>query len=74
MPFVIDNEEYLNIDEVSKITGSSQASLYVKIRYNEFPKPQTKDVLISDIRKRKLWKRSEIEAYIAAKKEEREEI
>jgi predicted DNA-binding transcriptional regulator AlpA len=62
MSFNIDNEEYLDLDEVIKLTGINQAYIYMKIKYEGFPKPENKTVPTP--RKRKLWKKSEIETYI----------
>lgn len=68
MKFTENNEEYLDLKEVVKMTGLSQAYLYIKMKYEDFPKPEKKQVKLTFLRKRALWKRSEIEDYIAKQK------
>lgn len=70
MKFILDNEEYIDLEEVVKMTGLSQANLYIKMRYKEFPKSEKKQIELKFLRKRALWKKSEIEAYIKASKKE----
>lgn len=65
MKFIVNNEEYLDLEEVVKMTGLSQANLYIKMRYEDFPKSEKKQVELTFLRKRALWKKSDIEAYLA---------
>lgn len=60
----IDDNEYLELEEVLKMTGMKQASLYEKVRYHCFPQPEKKQIEIKFLRKRNLWKKSDIENYI----------
>lgn len=71
MNFFIDNEEYVDSEDVQNLVGIKQTLLYEKVRYGQFPRPYEKkvDVTLTFKRKRKLWKRSEIEAYIESNKE-----
>jgi predicted DNA-binding transcriptional regulator AlpA len=64
MNITINGEEFLDIDDVIRITGINRTDLYVKIKYNAFPTPESKPITLSVIRKKKLWKKSDIEAYV----------
>jgi predicted DNA-binding transcriptional regulator AlpA len=64
MKFIIDEEEYIELQDVLKMTGINQTDLYIKIKYNEFPKQ--KKMIVPTPRKRSLWKKSEIDAYLEA--------
>ena len=68
MQYIIDNEEYIELEDVKNLAGIKQTLIYEKVRYGQFPQPQEKKVDITFRRKRKLWKRSEIEEYLKAKK------
>ena len=57
MHFCIDNEEYLTQEEVEELVGLKQTSLNTLVRFGHFPAPLKLEI-------RKLWKRSEVEAYI----------
>ena len=57
MHFCIDNEEYLTQEEVEKLIGLKQTALNTLVRFGHFPAPLKLEI-------RKLWKRSEVEAYI----------
>ena len=70
MKFIVDDEEYVDLEEVVKMTGLSQANLYIKMRYKEFPQSKKKQVELKFLRKRALWKKSEIEEYIERTKKE----
>ena len=64
MQYTIDNEEYIELSDVQDMVGIKSTLIYEKVRYGQFPKPQEKKIDITFKRKRKLWKRSEIEEYI----------
>lgn len=64
MKYTIDNEEYIELSDVQEMVGIKQTLIYEKVRYGQFPQPQEKKVDITFKRKRKLWKKSEIEEYI----------
>ena len=57
MHFCIDNEEYLTQEEVEELIGLKQTALNTLVRFGHFPAPLKLEI-------RKLWKRSEVEAYI----------
>lgn len=57
MKILIDNEEYLNIDDVEKLVGQKSTTIDVKVRYGVFPSPIKLPTL-------KFWKLSEIEEYL----------
>lgn len=61
MRIIIDGEEYLKLEDVIKLTGLKQTNLYIKMKYNEFPKPENKKI-------RALWKKSEIDEYLESTK------
>lgn len=58
MKIVIDDVEYMTLEEVQEMLSTNKTSVYEKMRYNCFPKPLK-------LKARSLWKRSEIEAYAA---------
>jgi predicted DNA-binding transcriptional regulator AlpA len=60
MKVLIDGEEYIEREDVIKMTGMGGTVLYEKMRYDRFPKPEIK--LIPATRRRSLWKKSDIEA------------
>ena len=66
MRFKIDGEEYIDLEDVEKLVGMKQTLIYEKMRYNAFPKPEKKQIptTVTFVKKRSLWKRSDIEAYI----------
>lgn len=64
MRFLIDNEEYLTQEEIEELIGLKQTALNTLVRFGHFPKPLKLEI-------RKLWKRSEVEAYIEAKKQDK---
>jgi predicted DNA-binding transcriptional regulator AlpA len=64
MKFIVNNEEYLDLEDLEKLVGMKQTLIYEKVRHNKFPKPEKKQVKISFLRKRSLWKLSDIEAYL----------
>lgn len=70
MRYTIDNEEYLDLSDVEELVGIKQTLIYERVRYGKFPKPREKKVDITFKRKRKLWKKSEIEEYIELSKKE----
>ena len=70
MQYLIDNEEYIELSDVEEMVGIKQTLIYEKVRYGQFPQPQEKKVDITFKRKRKLWKRSEIEEYVERTKKE----
>ena len=72
MQYTIDNEEYIELSDVQDMVGIKQTLIYKKVRYGQFPKPLEKKVDITFKRKRKLWKRSEIEDYIAKSKQRKQ--
>jgi predicted DNA-binding transcriptional regulator AlpA len=72
MKFTVDNEEYLDLKDLEKLVGMKQTLIYEKIRHNKFPKSEKKQVKITFLRKRSLWKRSEIDAYLEKTREEKE--
>ena len=57
MRFCIDNKEYLTQEEVEALIGIKQTTLNTLVRFGHFPAPLKLEI-------RKLWKRSEVEAYI----------
>ena len=66
MKFIIDNEEYIDLEDVIEMTGIKQTLLYEKMRYNSFPKPEKKQLptTVTFVKKRSLWKKSEINEYL----------
>ena len=64
MRFLIDNEEYLTQEEIEELIGLKQTALNTLVRFGYFPKPLKLEI-------RKLWKRSEVEAYIESKKQDK---
>ena len=69
--YKIDGEIYLERDEVKEVTKLKQSVIYEKMRYNVFPQPCRFNipVQITVQRSRSLWKKSEIDAYVAKEKE-----
>jgi predicted DNA-binding transcriptional regulator AlpA len=67
MNIVVGGEEYVELEDVLKITGINQTALYIKVKYNEFPKPER--IVVPTPRKRSLWKRSEIDEYLEKTRE-----
>ena len=63
MKLIVDNEEYLILEEVEKLVGLKEASIAMRVRFSDFPKPVKLEI-------RQAWKRSEIEDYIAKQKKE----
>ena len=59
----IDGVEFVDINQVSQITGYNLNKVYELLRYNLFPKAVR-------VKNKNLWKRSEIEDYIAKQKKE----
>ena len=57
MKFTIDNQEYITLDEVEKIVGMKESSIYNRVRFGHFPQPVKFEI-------RKAWKKSEIDAYL----------
>lgn len=57
----IDGAEVIDIAEVSQITGYNLNKLYELLRYKLFPEP-------IKIKNKNLWKKSEIEEYLAKAK------
>ena len=70
MKLKIDDEEYVDLEEVMKITGLKQSNLYIKMKYNEFPKSEKKPIskTVTFVKKHALWKLSEIEEYIESQR------
>jgi predicted DNA-binding transcriptional regulator AlpA len=58
MNIIIEGEEHLDLLEVLKATSMTQSSLYLKMRYNHFPKPKKLPGV-------SFWKRSEIDKFLA---------
>ena len=54
---LINGEEFLDVDNVLKLTTLNYTKLYELLRYNVFPKPVS-------IKNKNFWKKSEIEAYL----------
>jgi predicted DNA-binding transcriptional regulator AlpA len=71
MKFTIDNEEYIDLEELEKLVGMKQTRIYEKMRYNVFPKSEKKKIPITFVRKHSLWKRCDIDEYLKKKKEEK---
>ena len=67
MNIIIDEEEYLKLEDVLELTGLKQTNLYVKIKCKEFPKPEHMKI-------RALWKKVDIEKYIKTQKDIEEYI
>ena len=61
MKLIVDNEEYLVLEEVEKLVGLKETSIAMRVRFSDFPKPVKLEI-------RQAWKRSEIEDYIAKQK------
>jgi predicted DNA-binding transcriptional regulator AlpA len=59
MSMIIDGEKYLLLDEVLKKIEMSQSLLYIKMKYDRFPKPL----------KPRVWKESEIDEYLERTRE-----
>ncbi len=59
---IIENEKYIERQDVIKVTGINQTDLYVKLKYEDFPQPHMKEGLMPC--KRKLWKLSDVEDYL----------
>jgi predicted DNA-binding transcriptional regulator AlpA len=57
MEFILENEEYLTLDEVEKLVDLKQTSIYTLVRFGSFPKPRKLEI-------RQAWKRSEIDLYL----------
>lgn len=63
MSVLIENTEYLYKEEVAKKLGIAEPTLIVKIRAKEIPLPLK-------LRSKNLWKKSDIESYLASSKKE----
>jgi predicted DNA-binding transcriptional regulator AlpA len=57
MRLMIENEEYVTLDEVEKLVNMKQTSIYTRVRFGSFPQPLKFPT-------RMAWKSKEIEAYI----------
>ena len=63
MKLIVDNEEYLVLEEVEKLVGLKETSIAMRVRFSDFPKPVKLEI-------RQAWKRSEIEDYITKQKKQ----
>jgi predicted DNA-binding transcriptional regulator AlpA len=63
MKIEIDGVEYLNPEDVIKLTGLNRTYFFALVNQGEFPKPLKLEF-------RTLWKLSEIEEYLKKTKEE----
>jgi predicted DNA-binding transcriptional regulator AlpA len=63
MNVIIENDEYIDLEEVLQKVGMKQANLYIKMRYNAFPKPRK-------LPGTSFWRRSEIDAYLESTRSE----
>jgi predicted DNA-binding transcriptional regulator AlpA len=55
MSVILDGERYLDENEVLEKIKMSRATLYIKMKYENFPKPK---------KQKKAWKESDIEEYL----------
>ncbi|MDR2157706.1 MAG: AlpA family phage regulatory protein [Holosporaceae bacterium] len=57
MKFFVDNENYVTLEDVEKLVGLKESSIYMRVRFGHFPEPRKFEI-------RQAWKLSEIEEYI----------
>lgn len=62
MKLIIDNEEYLTLEELEKKVNLKETSIYMRIRFGDFPAPKKFKI-------RQAWKKSDIEEYLEKTRE-----
>jgi predicted DNA-binding transcriptional regulator AlpA len=56
MKIIIDGQEYIDMSELLEKAGFKQATLYIRLRYTDFPQP----IKIPQ----SFWKSSDVDAYL----------
>ena len=64
MIFKIDNEKFLDLEEVLKITGWSFKDYYYELMKGHFPKSRDKKVVVKLERTKRLWSKADIDAFL----------
>jgi predicted DNA-binding transcriptional regulator AlpA len=57
MKLMIENEEYITLDEVERLVNMKQTSIYTRVRFGSFPQPLKFPT-------RMAWKKEDIDKYL----------
>ena len=71
MIFKIDDEKFLDLEEVLKIMGWSFRDYYDAFMAGQFPKPQNRNVIMKCERTKQLWPKSVIDNFIRERRKRR---
>jgi predicted DNA-binding transcriptional regulator AlpA len=57
MEFSVNDEKYITMEDVEKLVGLKESSIYMRVRFGHFPQPIKWEV-------RQAWKKTDIEEYL----------